>query len=161
VQQPTLVAPDEGARSRVAAVAERLRVDFHVCAKSKDRTGRTTYSGPPPAVAGRDVVVLDDLCSSGSTLVPLSNHLRDGGARRLFYGVSHLLADGERLAREAALPTVVAGSDTTTTRWAAVSMAPTLADWIRTEMLLAAAGGRSEVATGGGGRRRFQRVTVS
>lgn len=129
---PALVAADEGGRARVAAVARRLGLDFHICSKSKDGQGLTTYPGQPPAVSGRDVVVLDDLCSSGSTLLPLAEHLRDGGAQRLFYGVSHFFADGSKLMRDAALPTVVAGTDTIVTKWSAMSVAPALAEWIRT-----------------------------
>jgi ribose-phosphate pyrophosphokinase len=128
---PALVAADDGGHVRVAAVARQLGLDFHVCSKSKDSRGLTTYPDEPPPVAGRDVVVLDDLCSSGSTLLPLAEHLRDGGARRLFYGVSHFFADGSKLVRDAALPTVVAGTDTIATEWSAMSVAPALAEWIR------------------------------
>ncbi|MBM0230707.1 ribose-phosphate pyrophosphokinase [Micromonospora sp. STR1_7] len=96
-----VVAPDAGAALRASGVARLLRLPLVVLAKHKDASG-TFYARIGNEVRGRHCLVVEDLCSSGSTLVPLRDALFAAGAGMSVF-VAHLLAGREvirvRLAR--------------------------------------------------------------
>lgn len=128
---PVLIAPDDGAWPRAAAVAERLDLPVARCAKHKDPDGRTWYDGAPThEVRGRHAVVIDDLCSSGSTIAPLSRHLEAHGAQRLTFAVTHLLADPDAVLRQLHLPAEILSTDTVPGPAARLSVVPELAAWL-------------------------------
>jgi ribose-phosphate pyrophosphokinase len=93
--RPVLVAPDQGRAGFVADVAERAGVPSWALGKRKRDDGRTFYVVDErwAGLAGADAIVLDDLCSSGSTLLPVVAALREGGARVAGVGVTHLLTE--------------------------------------------------------------------
>ncbi|MBF5028535.1 ribose-phosphate pyrophosphokinase [Micromonospora sp. ANENR4] len=105
-----VVAPDAGAALRASEVARLLGLPVVVLAKYKDASG-TFYARIGDEVRGRHCLVVEDVCSSGSTLVPLRDALFAAGARMSVF-VAHLLA-GREVIRTRLGPTVqVATSDT-------------------------------------------------
>jgi ribose-phosphate pyrophosphokinase len=85
-----VVSPDLGGRDRCARVAERLGVPLLTLDKRKSADRGTYYDVVPEGLAGRHCLVVDDVCSSGSTLRPLCEALALAGARLSVF-VTHLL----------------------------------------------------------------------
>ena len=127
---PLLVSPDDGGRQRIEGLARCTGYDYLVCAKLKDETGHTWYEHTPLDVVGRDVFVLDDLCSSGSTFIPFARYLKESGVREIYYGVTHFFADGHAIQRTLGFPVTIVATDTLFTQWSTLSVAPLLAEWI-------------------------------
>jgi ribose-phosphate pyrophosphokinase len=125
---PVVVAPDVGARARAAEIAEAIGADALMLEKRKDGDGRTEYETPDARLGGRDLVVVDDLCSSGSTLAPLAGALERAGAsaERMHFVVVHLLADEQQL--RARLPTgaTIAATDTVPGPMATIAIGPAI-----------------------------------
>lgn len=124
---PVLIASDAGGGLRLGAVAEQLGWPISVFEKFKADDGTTYYERSRRAFAGKDVVVLDDLCSSGSTLTPLVAELRACGAQRIVIGISHFFADEEALQRRLGADVELIYTDTTQIGPHARSVAPDLA----------------------------------
>jgi len=93
LRAPIMVSPDAGGERRTRLIGERLHYPTVVLAKRKANDGTTTYDQIGQEVVDRDAVVVDDLSSSGSTLIPLVAALREAGARTVTVIVTHLFAD--------------------------------------------------------------------
>jgi ribose-phosphate pyrophosphokinase len=130
LSRPVLVSPDRGGRRRAEGVARLIGAPVVVLTKRKDPDGRTWFEPPDEMLAGCDAVVIDDVCSSGSTLMPLSTQLVLMGANALHFVVTHFFADHDELLNRSALPLRIAATDTVPTPAARLSVAPLLADWI-------------------------------
>lgn len=85
-----IVAPDHGAARRMAAV-NRHGLPIVVLDKLKDASLGTHYAEIPDELRGSRCLVIEDLCSTGSTLVPLQAALAKAGAEVGVF-VTHLLA---------------------------------------------------------------------
>lgn len=75
-----IVAPDEGARARCEEAAELLGVDCYVMSKNRidDRNVEITMGDLNPE--GKNIVILDDIISTGGTIATSAKMLKDGGA---------------------------------------------------------------------------------
>jgi ribose-phosphate pyrophosphokinase len=91
-----VVSPDRGGEARAQEIARLLGTVSVTLRKHKDRERGTFYEALPRSLAGRHCLVVDDLCSSGSTLAPLCGRLSRIGARASVF-VTHLLGPAERL----------------------------------------------------------------
>jgi ribose-phosphate pyrophosphokinase len=91
-----LVAPDEGARERCAALGQALEAQSPTTYlhKRRDREG-VTHSTLLGAVGPR-LVIVDDILDTGSTLVSACSELRRAGAREITVVATHALFSGER-----------------------------------------------------------------
>jgi ribose-phosphate pyrophosphokinase len=128
---PVVLAPDTGAVGRATSVAKLTGWPKVCWNKQKTANGVTTYEGVRnEGVRRRDVVVIDDCCSSGSTLLPLLDRLAGCSASSAHYFVTHFLADAAVLVKRAPLPLSVSATDAVPNECVRVSIANIIADWI-------------------------------
>ena len=85
------IAPDEGAMSRSIYYASIMGVDMGMFYKRRNYTVIVDGKNPIEAheylgrsVAGKDVIVVDDMISSGDSILDVSVQLKEKGARRVF-----------------------------------------------------------------------------
>lgn len=89
---PLLVGPDSESRPWVTRIAERLGGEVLVFEKTREGDHAVTLcAGDLGRVKGRRVVIVDDICSSGGTLIQAIRHLRGAGAATIEIGVVHAL----------------------------------------------------------------------
>ena len=88
-----LISPDKGGFKRVAEVASEFDLEYTYLNKNRDRhTGQVTSSMTDrELVRGRDVIVLDDIISTGNSLIETATILNQSGANTIIAGASHLL----------------------------------------------------------------------
>lgn len=87
-----LVAPDAGALKKIHNVAKASGArDYAILTKERDvATGNLTgFSLVSGNVAGKDVLIVDDLCDAGGTFIGSAQVLRDAGARSVSLYVTH------------------------------------------------------------------------
>ena len=127
---PVLVSPDRGSASRIERIAKLTGWPMVVLAKKKTWSDGTWYESLPDGLAGRDAIAIDDLCSSGSTLGPLSDLLTQAGASRQVHLFAHFLGN-HNIVRTKVPPSVALYStDTVSSPIAVIPIAEVLADAI-------------------------------
>ena len=128
---PLFLAPDEGA----IGIAETVRDAYGTgetdyFEKHRDReTGAVEVSPSDAPVSGRDVVVVDDIVATGSTMSEAVGVLTDRGASRIVAASVHpmLAANAVTKLRDAGVDRIV-GTDTIERGCSVVGVAPVLAD---------------------------------
>ena len=85
------VAPDEGATERVVFLATLFGVNIGMFYKRRDYTRIVDGTNPiishdfcGSGVAGKDVIVVDDMIASGGSVLDVARQLKDRGAARVF-----------------------------------------------------------------------------
>jgi ribose-phosphate pyrophosphokinase len=99
-----LVAPDHGAEPFMKSVFESLglpKTSRMIMEKVRDgeRKVSMTVSGESDltldGIKGKDVIVLDDMVRTGSTIVECCRLLRQGNPNKICFGVTHFLSSAE------------------------------------------------------------------
>ena len=129
LSEPLFLSPDAGAVELARATCDAYG------AGETDYFEKTRHSGteveitPSDADAeGRDVVIVDDIVATGSTMSEAVAHLSDDGAERVFATCVHpLLARNARTKLERAGIERIVGTDTVERDVSAVSVAPIVA----------------------------------
>jgi ribose-phosphate pyrophosphokinase len=130
LEAPLFLAPDESALSLATSVRDAHgggQTDFF----EKTRRGsREVEIAPSDAdVAGRDVVAVDDIVATGTTMSEAIGLLHDRAAARVFVACVHpVLAGGARTRLARAGVAAVVGTDTVERAESAVSVAPAIAE---------------------------------
>lgn len=133
-----LVGPDEESLPWVQAVAAPLGLHAIVGHKVRHGDRDVRIALPEDAdLAGRPTLLVDDLISSGGTLLTCAELLRAAGASSVAAVATHCLASDEDLARLSAHGIApVMATDTVPCASAAIAMASALAEAIRAAGLL-------------------------
>ncbi|MBR2371063.1 MAG: ribose-phosphate pyrophosphokinase [Clostridia bacterium] len=97
-----IISPDEGAMSRCMYYSSVLGLDIGMFYKRRDYS--TVVNGRNPIVAheylgsdvaGKDVIIIDDMISSGDSLMDVAKKLKLKGAKRIFtFATFGLFTDG-------------------------------------------------------------------
>ncbi len=90
-QRPILVGPDSESEQWVAAAAARHGFEYTVCSKVRSGDRSVEVVLPPVEVAGRPVVILDDVASTGHTVAAAARLLRAAGAASIDVAITHAL----------------------------------------------------------------------
>lgn len=90
-QRPLLVGPDEESAQWIALAAARHDFDHAVCHKVRHGDRAVEVALPDITVAGRQVVLLDDVASTGHTLAQTARLLLAAGAASVDIAVTHAL----------------------------------------------------------------------
>ena len=90
---PFLIGPDEESEQWVAQAAKAYHLDFLVANKTRLGDCSVDIQMPSINVAGRAVVLLDDIASSGHTLARAAELLLAAGAKTVDVAVTHALFD--------------------------------------------------------------------
>lgn len=102
-QDVLLIGPDEESQQWVAQAAQRHGWQSGVCRKTRHGDRHVDIELPDLAIAGRAVVLMDDVASSGHTVAQAARLLKAAGAASVDVAVTHALfaAGAVQLIREA------------------------------------------------------------
>lgn len=105
----TVVAPDVGSIKMARAYAKRLDASLALVDKRRTRADDAEVMNVIGEVDGRNVIIFDDVISTGKTVANAARALRDNGAREIYVGATHAVLSGEapRYLQEAPVREVV------------------------------------------------------
>ena len=128
-RDPLLIGPDSEAAQWVASAAAAHGFDHAVCSKVRHGDRHVQIMLPELPVAGRSVVIVDDVASTGHTVAVATQLLRAAGAASVDLAVTHaLFAEGAlALVREAGVGEVWS-TDAIAHPTNALSVAPLMAE---------------------------------
>lgn len=90
----TVVAPDTGGAERARAYAKRLDAGLALCDKRRDKPNEAEVMNVVGDVAGRNCVIVDDMCDTGGSITKVSKALKDAGAERVHACFTHPVLSG-------------------------------------------------------------------
>ncbi|MDP8002662.1 MAG: ribose-phosphate diphosphokinase [Caldisphaera sp.] len=93
-----VLSPDEGALERAKMLSDYLQCEYDYLVKNRDRvTGEITMQTKELDVKGRDVIIVDDIISTGGTITKAAELLKKLGANKIFVIVAHAMLLGNAL----------------------------------------------------------------
>jgi ribose-phosphate pyrophosphokinase len=130
-----VVGPDVESGKWVGSVATTLGIRSWLMTKERhgDRDVRLVLN-EPAAIAGRALALIDDVCSSGGTLIAATKLLKGAGAREIIVCVTHALFDdaAEQALLKAGASKIVS-TDAVAHPTNAIALAPLLAEALHIE----------------------------
>lgn len=94
---PLVVSPDKGAAQRAETVASVMGCDWTFLNKKRLDAQTVVIDVGDTAVEGRDVLIVDDIISTGGTVARAATLLKERGAQRVYVACTHgLFADDAR-----------------------------------------------------------------
>lgn len=99
VREAVIIAPDQGALQKASELSQLIpNSEYVVFKKYRDRvTGKVSYEVVDVDVVGRDVVIVDDIVSTGTTVANIASYVRSKGASKTYVVCSHALFVGDAL----------------------------------------------------------------
>lgn len=136
LEKPLVIGPDNEAKQWAKLAAERLHTDFDVFEKKRLGSESVEVRPGKTSAKGRDILIVDDIISTGGTIVEALEILFSQGARKIDVACTHPILVGSALAKifEAGATNVI-GTDTVPSSVSVVSVAPLIAEQIRKEDL--------------------------
>ncbi len=133
LRDPLVLAPDRGAVERARLVAGELGAPYDFLVKERDRvTGEVRVKPKELSVEGRDVVIVDDIISTGGTMALAAKNSLEAGARHVYAACTHAVMVKGALDRllSSGIEEVVA-TDTVPSPVSKITVAPSLAEAVR------------------------------
>ncbi len=129
LEKPLVLSPDKGAIIHASTVARILNSEYDYLEKERDRvTGKISVKPKRLSVDGRDVVIVDDIISTGGTIALATESVIKQGAKRVIVGCTHplLISNAREKLKKAGVSYLVA-TDTIPSEFSKVSVAPVIA----------------------------------
>lgn len=90
-----VVSPDHGGTTRARNLAGRLGVPMAIIDKRRPRPNVCEANNVIGDVAGKDCIVVDDICDTGGSLVAGCELLKETGAKTIYAAVTHAVFSGK------------------------------------------------------------------
>jgi ribose-phosphate pyrophosphokinase len=138
LQNPVVVSPDAGGVGRANRFRERIGAGLAIIAKQRPEPDTAEVIEMVGEVEGKTAIIVDDMISTGGTLIEAAQALVERGARKVYACATHgiFAADAlELIARSDVIETIVTNTipqsaAAATARVRAISVAPLFAEAI-------------------------------
>jgi len=100
LKNPLVISPDQGGKERAMEFAMEFDSDYVALEKKRDRkTGKVEIKTKQiDEVAGRDLILVDDMISTGGSIIKATQFLKKQKCKRVYVACTHalLMNDAER-----------------------------------------------------------------
>ena len=110
LKNPLIVSPDTGGSARAKEFAKQFNTDFISLKKHRNRkTGKVKIQSSKMNVKNRDLILVDDMISSGGSIIKATQFLKKHGPGKIFVACSHaiLVGDAEKNIRKAGVKEII------------------------------------------------------
>ena len=132
LKDPLVVSPDQGGKDRAAEFASFLKIDFLALKKHRDRkTGKINIITSKVLVKDRDLILVDDMISTGGSIIKATQFLKKQKCRRIYVACTHgLFVNGAEKKIKQAGVTRIISTNTVPSNSSKVDVSKILADSI-------------------------------
>ncbi len=111
LKNPLVISPDQGGKQRAKEFADEYKSEFLALKKQRDRkTGKVQIKTENlDEVQGRDLVIVDDMISTGGSIIKATEFLKKQKCKRIFVACTHalLIDDAEKKIRKAGVAKII------------------------------------------------------
>ena len=111
LKNPLIVSPDQGGRDRAKEFAKEFESEYIALEKKRDRkTGKVQIKTKnTDKVADRDLILVDDMISTGGSIIKATQFLKKQKCKRVYVACTHalLMNDAEKKIRKAGVTMIV------------------------------------------------------
>ena len=111
LKNPLVVSPDQGGKNRAKEFAEKFESEYISLEKKRDRkTGKVQIKTKnSDTVVGRDLILVDDMISTGGSIIKATQFLKKQKCKRVYVACTHalLMNDAEKKIRKAGVTKIV------------------------------------------------------
>ena len=111
LKNPLVVSPDQGGKERAKEFAKKFGSEFIALKKKRNRkTGKVQIKTEGlDGVRGRDVILVDDMISTGGSIIKATEFLKKQKCNRVFVACTHalLMNDAEKKIRKAGVTKII------------------------------------------------------
>jgi ribose-phosphate pyrophosphokinase len=95
----TIVSPDVGGIKMARAYAKRFNAGLAIVDKRRNSPDSTEVMHILGDIEGRNVIIVDDMVSTGSSLVQAAKALKKAGAKEIYAAITHGILCGDAVAK--------------------------------------------------------------
>ncbi len=113
LKNPLVVSPDQGGKERAKEFAKEMGIEFIALQKKRDRkTGKVQIKTKQANVIGRDLILVDDMISTGGSIVNATKFLKKEKCKRVFVACTHalLMNDAEKKIKKSGVTKIVSAN---------------------------------------------------
>ena len=113
LKNPLIVSPDQGGKERAKEFAKEMGIEFIALQKKRDRkTGKVQIKTKQADVIGRDLILVDDMISTGGSIVNATKFLKKEKCKRVFVACTHalLMNDAEKKIKKSGVTKIVSAN---------------------------------------------------
>jgi ribose-phosphate pyrophosphokinase len=111
LKNPLVVSPDQGGKNRAKEFAKEFGTKYIALEKKRDKkTGKVQIKTKnSDTVVGRDLILVDDMISTGGSIVKATQFLKKQKCKRVYVACTHalLMNDAEKKIRKAGVTSIV------------------------------------------------------
>lgn len=114
LKDPLVISPDQGGKQRAKEFAKEFESDFIALQKQRNRkTGKVQIkTGNVEEVRGKDLILVDDMISTGGSIIKATEFLKKQKCNRVFVACTHalLMNDAEKKIRKAGVSKIISAN---------------------------------------------------
>jgi ribose-phosphate pyrophosphokinase len=111
LKNPLVISPDQGGKQRAKEFADEYKSEFLALKKQRDRkTGKVQIKNENlDEVDGRDLIIVDDMISTGGSIIKATEFLKKQKCKRVFVACTHalLINNAEKKIRKAGVAKII------------------------------------------------------
>jgi ribose-phosphate pyrophosphokinase len=110
LRNPLVVSPDQGGKERAKEFASEFDSEFIALKKQRDRkTGKVKIKTEGLDIVDRDVILVDDMISTGGSIIKATEFLKKQKCKRVFVACTHalLMNNAEKKIRKAGVAKII------------------------------------------------------
>jgi len=134
LKNPLVVSPDQGGKERAKEFAKEFNSDYIALEKKRDRkTGKVEIKTKHiDEVTGRDLILVDDMISTGGSIIKATQFLKKQKCKRVYVACTHalLMNDAEKKIKKSGVTRIIS-ANTIPSKTSIVDISNTIAKAIK------------------------------
>ena len=113
LKNPLVVSPDQGGKERAQEFAREFGSEYIALEKKRDRkTGKVQIKTKNANVIGRDLILVDDIISTGGSIINATKFLKKQKCKRVYVACTHalLMNNAEKKIRKAGVTKIISAN---------------------------------------------------
>ena len=110
LKNPLVVSPDQGGKERAKKFAKEFNSDYIALEKTRDKkTGKVKIKTKNLEVENRDLILVDDIISTGGSIIKATQFLKKQKSKRIYVACTHglLMNNAEKKIRKAGVTSII------------------------------------------------------